>query len=60
MSELEQELDIEEEEEESKNQGEGKYKELMALLDTDLTLITIFGIKDPLRPEIREAVRKCH
>ena len=33
---------------------------MMALLDTDLILIGIFGIKDPLRPEIRDAVKKCH
>jgi len=25
-----------------------------------LTLIAIFGIRDILRPEIKEAVRKCH
>jgi Ca2+-transporting ATPase len=29
-------------------------------LFTDLTWIGAFGIHDPLRPEVSEAIRKCH
>ena len=28
-------------------------------LDKGLTLIAVFGIKDPLRPGIKEAIVKC-
>jgi magnesium-transporting ATPase (P-type) len=60
VDEIEEEMDNEDEEEESKNQVEKKSDKTMGLLDTDLTLIAIFGIKDPLRPEIKDAVKKCH
>ena len=29
-------------------------------LDKQLTMIGIFGIRDILRPEIKDAVQKCH
>ena len=29
-------------------------------LETNMILISIAGIKDPLRPEVKEAIRKCH
>lgn len=29
-------------------------------LETNLTLIAIAGIKDPLRPEIPRAIKTCH
>lgn len=29
------------------------------LLESDLTLVAIAGIRDPLRPEISEAIKKC-
>jgi magnesium-transporting ATPase (P-type) len=42
---------------------EGKYDPTETysedLLEQELTLIAIAGIKDPIRPEIPEAVRKC-
>ena len=32
----------------------------MEKIESDLTMVGIFGLKDPLRPKIREAVEKCH
>jgi magnesium-transporting ATPase (P-type) len=29
-------------------------------VEVDLTMVGIFGLKDPLRPGIREAVETCH
>ena len=28
-------------------------------IDTGLTLVAIFGIRDELRPHIKEAIQKC-
>ena len=30
------------------------------ILESDLTLITIFGIRDALRPGVKEAIKACH
>lgn len=32
----------------------------MEILDTKLTMISIWGIKDALRPGVKEAVQQCH
>lgn len=32
----------------------------MEKIEADLTMVGIFGLKDPLRPGIRDAVETCH
>jgi len=31
-----------------------------ATINTDLTCLAIVGIEDPVRPEVRSIVRRCH
>ena len=37
-----------------------KTAEDMETVETELTMVGIFGLKDPLREGIRDAVIKCH
>lgn len=37
-----------------------KTTEDMEILENELTMVGIFGLKDPLRPGIKEAVEKCN
>lgn len=44
---------------ESKEEDDWDDKGLMALMK-DLTLIGLVGLEDPVRPEVPEAIQKCH
>eukprot|EP00741_Cyanophora_paradoxa_P023640 tig00021608_g22834.t1 len=39
--------------------GGARSPEEVAALESDLTLLAIVGIRDPVRPEVPEAVRRC-
>lgn len=40
--------------------GKEEENALYDALESDLTMVAIFGLKDPLRPGVRDAVEKCH